>query len=293
MDLWIKVLEVIFPVMIVVFAGYLFGRITRIDLKSINLFIMYVSTPCLIFSSIIEGKVSLNNASEIVITGTTIVLICLLISYFFLRIAKKDLSIFLNPIIFPNTANLGLPLILFAFGETALDYAIIFTTVVFFLHSSLGIFILNGSKKMGEIFKAPLVYAVIIPIIFNKTGISIDSGINTSIKLLGTTCIPLMMFSLGHKLSETKILNLREDFIISTTRILLGIILSVGICYLLKVDDFISKILILQYSMPAAVFNFILADRYNRSPEKIASIVFVSTIISIPIIPIILYYLMQ
>ena len=151
MDLWIKVLEVIFPVMIVVFAGYLFGRITRIDLKSINLFIMYVSTPCLIFSSIIEGKVSLNNASEIVITGTTIVLICLLISYFFLRIAKKDLSIFLNPIIFPNTANLGLPLVLFAFGETALDYAIIFTTVVFFLHSSLGIFILNGSKKMGEI----------------------------------------------------------------------------------------------------------------------------------------------
>ena len=40
MDLWVQVLEVIFPVMLVVFTGYLFGRITKIDLNSINLFII-------------------------------------------------------------------------------------------------------------------------------------------------------------------------------------------------------------------------------------------------------------
>ena len=293
MDLWVQVLEVIFPVMLVVFTGYLFGRITKIDLKSINLFIMYVSTPCLIFSSIIEGNVSFGTASEIIIAGTTIVLIGLAVSYFLIKSLKKDLSIFLNPVVFPNTGNLGLPLVLFAFGESALDYAIIFTTVVFFLHFSVGIFILNGPKKVCEIFKAPLVYAVIVPIIFNKTGITIDPGINTSIKLLGTTCIPLMMFSLGHKLSETKIVDYAEDCIIGFLRIILGILLSITICNLLNVNNEISKILILQYSMPAAVFNFILADRYNKSPEKVASIVFVSTILSIPVIPIILYYLMQ
>jgi len=293
MELWLKVFEVILPVILVVLTGYLFGRITKVNLKSINLFIMYISTPCLIFSSLTEGKVTFNDAYTIVLVGSILVLISILLSFSLVRATKRDPSVYLNPIVFPNTANLGLPIVLFAFGARAFDYAIMFTTVIFFLQCTIGIFIINGATKIKEAFKSPLVYAVILPILFNKTGIEIDAGVSSSIKLLGTTCIPLMMFSLGHKLSETKILDFREDLMVGALRIAIGIALSLLICKLLKIDNFLAQVMIVQYSMPAAVFNFILADRYNQSPEKVASIVFASTIISIPVIPIILYCLMQ
>ncbi|MBT89325.1 MAG: hypothetical protein CMN79_02375 [Spirochaetales bacterium] len=293
MELWLRVFEVILPVMLVVLTGYLFGRITKVNLKSINLFIMYISTPCLIFASLTEGRVTFNDTSTIVLVGSILVLISILLSFSIIKATKRDLSVYLNPIVFPNTANLGLPIVLFAFGGRAFDYAIMFTTVIFFLQCTIGIFVINGATKIKEVLKSPLVYAVILPILLNKTGIEIDTGINSSIKLLGTTCIPLMMFSLGHKLSETKILDFKEDLAVGALRITLGVVLSLSICKLLNIDNFLAQVMIVQYSMPAAVFNFILADRYNKSPEKVASIVFASTIISIPVIPIILYYLMQ
>ncbi len=293
MELWLKVLEVILPVMIVVLAGYLFGRITKINFKPINMIIMYIATPCLIFSSLIEGRVTLDDASQIVLVGTIIVLMSLFLSFFLIKIAKKDFAIFLNPLVFPNTANLGLPIVLFAFGEEVFDYAIIFTTVVFFFHCTIGIFIIHGGRKLGEIFKVPLIYAVVLAIFLNKTGVEINTEINNSIKLLGTTCIPLMMFSLGHKLSETRIVDFKEDFIVGVARFVMGITVSLIICKFFQVGSHLAKVLIVQYAMPSAVFNFILADRYNKSPEKIASIVFVSTIISILVIPIVLYQFMN
>ena len=146
---------------------------------------------------------------------------------------------------------------------------------------------------MGEIFKVPLIYAVVLAIFLNKTGVEINTEINNSIKLLGTTCIPLMMFSLGHKLSETRIVDFKEDFIVGVARFVMGITVSLIICKFFQVGSHLAKVLIVQYAMPSAVFNFILADRYNKSPEKIASIVFVSTIISILVIPIVLYQFMN
>ena len=293
MELWLKVFEVILPVIIIVITGYVFGRLTNVNLKPINLLLLYISTPCLIFSSLIDGKVTLSDAYQILISGTVMIFLSIIIGAFLLKLFKKDLSIYLNTLVFPNTANLALPIALFAFGQQAFEYAIIFTTLVFFYHCSIGIFILNGPSKIAEVFKTPLIYAVLLAIIFNRADVEVSTGINNSIKLLGTTSIPLMMFSLGHKLSETKIDNLKEDMLLGILRLSLGFSLSYTICKIFEIDNFIAKVLILQFSMPSAVFNFILSDKYNKSPEKVASIVFVSTILAIPVIPIILYHLMK
>ena len=101
-----------------------------------------------------------------------------------------------------------------------------------------------------------------------------------------------MMFSLGHKLSETRILNIKGDIIISSIRLIYGFLISIIICNLFNIDSLLIKVFIIQYSMPSAVFNFILADKYDMNPERVASIVFVSTVMSLFTIPFILYYLL-
>ena len=57
MELWIKVFEVILPVIIVILTGFCFGKVTNVNLKPVNLLLLYISTPCLIFSSLMDGKI--------------------------------------------------------------------------------------------------------------------------------------------------------------------------------------------------------------------------------------------
>jgi len=54
---------------------------------------------------------------------------------------------------------------------------------------------------------------------------------------------------------------------------------------LLGVEGLPRKVLILQASMPVGVLNYLFAQRYGRSPEQVASLVLVSTLISIVSIP--------
>ena len=293
MDLWVKVFEVILPVIIVIMTGYIFGKLTNVNLKPINLLLLYISTPCLIFSALMDGKITLDATYQILIGGTLMIFLGMGMFTLILKYLKKNITIFLNPLVFPNTANMALPIALFAFGSEAFEYAIIFTTLVFFYHCSIGIYILNGPKKIDEVFKTPLIYTVALALILNNLEVNINTGLNNAINLLGTTSIPLMMFSLGHKLSETKIIDLNENIILGSLRLAMGCIISFSICKMLGIQGLIAKVLILQFSMPSAVFNFILSDRYNKSPEKVASLVFVSTVLSIPVIPIILYFLMK
>ena len=77
------------------------------------------------------------------------------------------------------------------------------------------------------------------------------------------------------------------------TMLTYGFIISSVICSFFNIDSLLIKVFIIQYSMPSAVFNFILADKYNKNPDRVASIVFVSTLLSLFTIPVILYFLMK
>ena len=50
-------------------------------------------------------------------------------------------------------------------------------------------------------------------------------------------------------------------------------------------------VLILQSSMPVAVFNYLLAERYERNAQETAELIIISTVMSIITLPIILSYL--
>ena len=51
------------------------------------------------------------------------------------------------------------------------------------------------------------------------------------------------------------------------------------------------NVLIMQMSMPVAVFSYLLASRYNRNPDEVASLIFTTTLISFITVPLMLVYL--
>ena len=52
-------------------------------------------------------------------------------------------------------------------------------------------------------------------------------------------------------------------------------------------------VLILQCSMPVAVFNFLFAERYNNQPEEVAGMVVISTVLSFATLPFLLAFILN
>ena len=72
----------------------------------------------------------------------------------------------------------------------------------------------------------------------------------------------------------------------------MGVAVGIGLAELFRFEGIIRGVVILECAMPAAVFNYLFAERYGRAPDQIASVVVVSTLIAILVLPVLLAYLL-
>jgi predicted permease len=66
---------------------------------------------------------------------------------------------FALPVLFMNAGNMGIPLALFAFGESGMQRATLLLVIITLFQYSLGIYVLSGRGQWRPIFRLPLIYA--------------------------------------------------------------------------------------------------------------------------------------
>ncbi len=210
-----------------------------------------------------------------------------------IRAMKLHVKVYLPPILFANTGNMGLPLVLFAFGETGFNVAILYMVSTTVIHYTLGIYILSYDESPFEVLKLPLVYSAVAGVLLSVSGWELPVAVFRSLDLLGEASIPAMIFALGYKLSEVSIKDVGKSFMAGGMRILFGVILGVLSVRLLHLEGVEASVVILLAAMPPAVFNFVLADRYNQDSETVASIILAGTLISAVTTPVIIAFLLN
>jgi predicted permease len=113
-----------------------------------------------------------------------------------------------------------------------------------------------------------------------------------SVGLISGFTVPLMLITLGVSLASIKVKNLHSGIGFSLLRIPVAALLAWGIGTLLGLPPLALSILVLQMSMPVAVFNYLFAQRAKREPEYVASLVFCSSLLALLYLPILLAILM-
>ncbi|MEK7841263.1 MAG: AEC family transporter, partial [Deltaproteobacteria bacterium] len=212
-----------------------------------------------------------------------------IISFLYLRIInRKELRGFYLPTMFMNSGNMAFPLALLAFGEDGLAVAIIYYVAISILVYSLGIYIAKGEGGFSEIFKLPLIYASIIGIALNLTNTVLPKPFLSTVEILGNATIPLMLVSLGYRLRSTHLTSLGISISGALIRIIGGALIAYLITIIFGIDGLNQKIIILSSSMPSAIITFIISYRYKLHPELVASIIFISTVLSLITTPVIL-----
>jgi hypothetical protein len=110
--------------------------------------------------------------------------------------------------------------------------------------------------------------------------------------LIGGMTIPMMLLMLGASLARLRVQSVSRALILSAARIGIGACIGVAIAFLFNLDTTARAVLIMQFAMPVAVYNYLFAQRWNNQPEEVASVVVVSTLLSILSVPVLLHFLM-
>jgi predicted permease len=208
-----------------------------------------------------------------------------------LRMMGLPAHTFLGPLVFTNAGNLGLPICLFAFGETGLALGMAYFAVSSSCHVALGGPLFSGTFSLRPLLRSPLTWAVVITVTVVAFDAPVPLWIARTTSLLGDIAIPLMLLALGVSLSHMHLQSLGRTVMLALLRLGLGAATGLLLTELLGTEGLTRKVLILQASMPAGVLNYLFAQRYARSPEQVASVVLVSTLLSVMTIPALLAWL--
>ena len=288
----LQILAVLAPVFLCVLVGWLWARNgRRLDTRQVAQLITDIGSPCLILATI--PALALDSKALAGFAGAVLVAIAItaLLAAFTLRLLRWPWRDFLSPLVFGNHGNMGLSLSLFAFGEQGLALSLVFFTLSTLLHFTLGISSLADHFSTGRTLRSPLVLAMLVSLALLGTGSHLPVWLLQTVQLLGDIAIPLMLLALGVSLAQIGTGTVATGLQLTVLRLLTGLGGGLGAALLFDLQGTARNILLLQAAMPAAVFSYLLAEQYRRAPQAVAGYVLVSTVIAIPVLVLLLWYL--
>jgi predicted permease len=271
--------------------GYLWRRTgAPFDLPFVTRIIMYIAGPALVFESLAKLKLPLIEFAEMV--GATVVMtLCVAtVSAVLIRILGLSQRSFLPALTLGNTGNLGLPLCLFAFGEQGLGLAVAIYVTNSVLQFTLVPLLQSRVSLLRTILTTPIIYGAVAGLTVLTLDIHVPVWLDNTIVTLGGLLIPLMLMALGNTVGGLTAHNLPRALLLGTARIVIAFGVAVGVSFALGLTGVAQGVLVLQGAMPAAVFSYLFAARYDRDADDIAGIVLVSTLLGAVLLPFLVTY---
>ena len=292
MELYLKLIDVLFPVFFVIGVGYYLGKKDRkFDTTFITNFAGNIGTPAMIFYTITTTGVTLDIFIEYFIYAVIIICGFAVVGVVFLLFLKKDAITELPPLILPNTGNMGVPICLFAYGTEGLGVASAIASVIILFHFTIGVLLAKKSFSLDILIKNVPIYAIILSVIFLYFEWEVPGYIENTTFLLTYTTIFLVLMSLGIALTRLKVVSWSHASILGGVRVIIGPIIGYALIRILNLDGFAAGVLLIQSAMPSAVLTYLVGSMYSkkRAVDNVASVIVTSTLMSFISAPIIVY----
>ena len=293
MELYLKLVDILFPVFFIIGIGYFIGKKNpNFDTDFITKFAGSIGTPAMAFYVITSTGITLN----IFIVNFIYALILIggfaIIGVAILFILRKDFISELPPLILPNTANMGIPICLFAYGTEGLGVASGISSAVILLHFTLGVFLAKKSFSPQILVKNMPVYAILLGVIFLYFEWEVPGFVANTTFLITYSTIFLVLMSLGIALSRLKVISWTHASILGAVRVVAGPLIGFSFIKLLNLDGYAAGVLLIQSCMPSAVLTYLVGSMYSKKKvvDSVASVIVTSTIMSFLTIPIVVFF---
>lgn len=281
-----QILTITSPVFCIVALGYFWARWQQaFDSKTLTNLVVKVATPCLVFTSLTQLNLGLGSIGTMATAAAVALILSAIIGAVVLKISRLSLNTYLASLMHPNTGNIGLPLALMAFGEEGLALAVAYFIVISISQYTVGYGIAAGKFSTKRFFQQPLLYAVLISLVVVSLELQIPVWIAKTTELMSGLVIPALLMVLGYSLAELKVSDIKLALYLSCVRLIAGIVVGFLVIALMGLEGTQAGVVFLLSVMPIAIFNFVFAQHFNRSPEKVAGVIIVSTLLVFLLMP--------
>jgi len=288
-----RIVGIVFPIYALVAVGYGYGRWKKPDMAFANQLNMDIFVPALVFAALASKSFDIATNTPLLIGAIAVTLGSGLLAWPVARMLGVAGNTFVPPMMFKNSGNMGLPLMVLAFGEAALPAAVVLFFVENFLHYSLGTWLLDHKAKPWHLWRVPVIAAALAGLAVSLLKFPLWQPLWLAVKMLGDVSIPLLLFSLGVRLTDSRHADWKISIAGAFTTPVAGVLVALAANAALGLSGRDAAMLILFGALPPAVLNYIFAERYRQEPERVASIVLIGNLSSLVFIPLTLAWVLR
>jgi malate permease and related proteins len=284
---------ILLPLIFLASGGYILSMIYSLSEETLVRIVTDFFMPVLIFYSLYTSDISMTKSIKILGVVSFVLLFLFFTSLIYCRLFKLDFKAFSPPILFMNSGFLGIPLMKLWGGFAAMNYIVIYDQIQTFYIFTLGIIIVTGGftiKGLEEMIKSPLLWAIIAGFFFKYLSIPLPENMIQTFGYCGAGAPALAIFALGCSLQKRRVIadiHLLPGLVF---RFVFGFIAGLIAVALFNITGMERTIILVASSLPSAVFSVILPLRYGINPGFAGSMILISSILSIFIIPLIFYF---
>jgi len=289
----VRLFSIVFPIFAIVAVGYLYSRWRQPDMTSANQINMTVLLPALIFHVLSGKDFQLAEYGWLALGAAAIVLGSGLLALPVAKASGLSFKTFVPPMMFTNSGNIGLPLAVFAFGEHALPAAVVLFLVENGLHFTLGTYLMDHRAPLHKVLVQPMVAATLVGMVFSLFRWGVPVPLRETVNLLGQASIPLLLFSLGTRLTSVDFREWRIGLLGAVICPVTGVLMLLIVQPFLSLTPLQSSLLLVFSALPPAVLNYLVAEQYRQEPGKVASIVMLGNLMGLVSLPIALAFVLR
>jgi malate permease and related proteins len=280
-----KIAAITLPIFALALVGFFYSRRVKPDLAGSNKLIVDIALPVLIFTSL--AAKSFDPVSALTFTAASIALILLsgLIAWPLAKLSGASKQAFLPCVMFTNVGPVGIPLIVLAYGSQGMAPAVVLLVISNVLHFTLGSGVMSGKVDWRMVYANPLVWATVLGVASSQLQLELPTWLQTSLTMIGSVLVPMMLMSLGARLASSKVADARVGAQSSVLIAIIRLATVFALLWFIPLQGVERGALILFACLPPAVFNFMLADKFQLEPNKVASTVIVGHMFSLVLLP--------
>lgn len=295
-------LTTVVSIFLLMFAGYAarrFGALKASDTAVVNSIVINLTLPAFIFVAAHKKPFTMSMVKA-PFAGILIELLVMCAAYLaarFLRLDRRTTGALMLVSAFGNTGYLGYPVISAAFSgdKHAMVTAVMMDQFCMrIVLCSIGIAVaasFAGARfewsSLWEFVKTPLFPATILALALRET--DIPPVVFDALSYLAAGTVPLAMIAVGLSLSVGPVKTYPAAI---AAAFVLKMVLMPALMFLvlpvLGVTGTVQKVALLETAMPSAVFSGVVAARYGANGAFAAAVIFVLTLASVIILPVIL-----
>ncbi len=287
---------------ILILVGFGAAKLKMIDgrfSQQLSVFVINISSPCLIVSSVL-GDISPDKNLILPVLGIGCVTYAFFVAVAMLlsRLMSKDRDmqgIYGFMLTFGNVGFIGYPIVASIFGQYAIFYASLLNIPFTILAFSLGKKMIQGGQGSldlnWKVFVSPAMIACYVSVLIVVFDIDwLPDLVVTPLTLLGNITVPAALLVIGTSMAQMDLRKIFSGKLVWGVSVLRLLVLPVVIFYLTRLmgfDDDILGINTVLAAMPVGTYGAMFCLQYGKDESVMVQGILISTLLSIISIPLI------